>query len=565
MSFKLEWENGIDSQYQTIYRANDPFEFDQLPSIYAMVEKGVSEFTDTAVEDFTPYYYRVASNREENGVIETVASQLVSAGYKGGPSLDLDFACEKYSIMRPNGSMIDRTFSEIITFTRSSPGGVTNEFGQYVQRANNVPRLDHDPASLTTSTSTASFEASTATFILPTGHAFFVGDLFRATAVGGSIWGIVTARSATSVTIYVRNSTGTGEASSWTCIRPLGIRVEEQRANLLLRSVNFADAAWQKVNTAAVTVGVSSQGLPINTVSDNATLASHSITQLGSASVAGGTAVAVSIFAKAGSLGHAFLGIGGTSTSANPPFISVNLATGAVAVVAGAVLLSGAVPVGDGWWRVFLVANVLATGSVVLDARLSLDGLWANRVYAGSGQNALFTGAQLELGASATSYIPTELSQVTRAADVCSVNTLSPWYNAIEGSLVAEFVRSAISPSQTFATLRGAVNSTMTLESGSGAPGQLRMRVNNAGTQQAIPIGLGSSVAGVPYKMAGAYKADYFAVSVNGGVPDVDISGTVPTATRVEIGNVNSVAFANGTISRITYFPRVIDVQQASA
>ena len=175
------------------------------------------------------------------------------------------------------------------------------------------------------------------------------------------------------------------------------------------------------------------------------------------------------------------------------------------------------------------------------------------------------TRAQLETGAFATSYIPTLASQITRAADVCSVNTLSPWYNALEGSLVVEFVRGSISPSQTFATLRGAVNSTMTLESGSGAPGQLRLRVNDAGTQQAIPIALSSSTAGVPYKLAGAYRADYFAVSVNGQPADVDTSGTVPTVTRMEIGNVNSVAFVNGAISRLTYYPRVIDVQQASA
>lgn len=483
-------------------------------------------------------------------------------------TLDLQFWCERF-ISRRRGSMAPHAlgFSNIVTFTRSTTAWEFNEFGQYVQRAINEWRNAHDPASLTTSTSTASFEAATATFTLPTGHAFFVGDLFRATAVGGSIWGIVTARSATSVTIYVRNSTGTGEASSWTCIRPLGIRVEEQRANLLLRSDNFADAAWQKVNTAAVTVGVSSQGLPINTVSDNATLASHSITQLGSASVAGGTAVAVSIFAKAGSLGRAFLGIGGTSTSANPPFISVNLATGAVAVVAGAVLLSGAVPVGDGWWRVFLVANVLATGSVVLDARLSLDGLWANRVYAGSGQNALFTGAQLELGASPSSYIPTGASQVTRAADVCSVNTLSPWYNAIEGTLVAEGV-----PNGNSAAVRGAA----CLDDGT-ANNRIQMRydaqqrasfvVSTGGILQAGPIASASNSWPVEArrKAAMSYAANAFAFSCNGEAAQIDTSGTVPAVSRLSIGQAPNLPAFNGTIARLTYYPRVIDVQQASA
>lgn len=46
-----------------------------------------------------------------------------------------------------------------------------------------------------------------------------------------------------------------------------------------------------------------------------------------------------------------------------------------------------------------------------------------------------------------TSYIPTEASQVTRAADVASVNTLSPWYRADEWTLVVKAVRYQLSNS----------------------------------------------------------------------------------------------------------------------
>lgn len=350
-------------------------------------------------------------------------------------------------------------------------------------------------------------------------------------------------------------------------LQPLGLLVEGQRTNLLLHTANFADAAWQKVNTTVVTAGVSLQGLPINTVEDNATLASHSITQLGAASVTSGTAVTVSIFVKAGSLGHVFLGIGGTSVSANPPFISVDLATGAVAVVAGAVLLSGAVPVGDGWWRVFLVSQVPATGSAVIDARLSRDGVWVNRVYAGNGSNVLFTGAQLEIADAATSYIPTTTAQVTRAADVCSVNTLSPWYNAMEGTLVVDGIPLSAS---------GALANVVTLEDGTS---NNRIHLRHTSTTSGSGIVLVAGVVQASFtspanswpimasrKAAIAYKENSFAFSVSGGAPLTDSAGLVPAVSRMIIGAAPSYSSAfNGIISRITYYPRVIDVQQASA
>jgi len=44
---------------------------------------------------------------------------------------------------------------------------------------------------------------------------------------------------------------------------------------------------------------------------------------------------------------------------------------------------------------------------------------------------------QLELGAFATSVIPTTTAAATRSADVASVNTLSPWFNSVSGTLYA--------------------------------------------------------------------------------------------------------------------------------
>jgi hypothetical protein len=478
-------------------------------------------------------------------------------------TLDLQFWCERF-ITRRRGSMTPHAlgFSNIVTFTRSTTAWEFNEFGQYVQRAINEWRNAHDPASLTTSTSTASFEAATATFTLPTGHAFFVGDLFRATAVGGSIWGIVTARSATSVTIYVRNSTGTGEASSWTCIRPLGIRIEEQRTNLLLNSV-----------LAGAVVGVVGAGgaLPTNWAIETAAGLTTEITATGvenglafievrlSGNQSGFYQIRNANVTITGTTGQSYAGAVNARLIAGslPNGLRVNVveATGAFAGTFTTAALTPA-------YQRIIAVRAVQLASAPMQMRL---------------QHPAFTGAvdctfritapQLESGASPSSYIPTGASQVTRAADVCSVNTLSPWYNAVEGTIVVEGV-----PSDGSGTARALVSI------GTGAAAERIQIRHTAGTNRANALVVAGGVAsadmlsdpsawplGAQGKAALSYKTDQFAFSCNGQPPKTDASGAVPAASQMDIGRgVNSAVF-NGTISRLTYYPRVIDVQQASA
>jgi hypothetical protein len=333
-------------------------------------------------------------------------------------------------------------------------------------------------------------------------------------------------------------------------LQPLGIRVEESRTNLRTASNEFS-FAFNSGGRAVLAdnSSVSPSGL---TDADNLSnpTGTTAVFNRSVVAVSSGQTYTDSFFMRPGAGQSGSIGVYfGGSASTGGVFRSLAVINGVLSSSNSDTIVSA---LRNGWYRVACTytPSVTAVTQVFnLSAGMSFD-LW---------------GGQLELGASATSYIPTGASQVTRAADVCSVNTLSPWYNALEGTLVVEFVRGSISPSQTFATLRGAFNSTMTLESGSGAPGQLRLRVNDAGTQQAIPIGSNSSAAGVPYKMAGAYAANSFAVAVNGQPAAVASSGTVPTVTRMEIGNVNSVAFINGTISRLTYYPRALSAEELQA
>jgi len=56
-------------------------------------------------------------------------------------------------------------------------------------------------------------------------------------------------------------------------------------------------------------------------------------------------------------------------------------------------------------------------------------------------------GAQVEVGAFATSYIPTTVSQVTRSADVATMvgTNFSDWYSAGAGGVVTRVLPSTVS------------------------------------------------------------------------------------------------------------------------
>ena len=161
---------------------------------------------------------------------------------------------------------------------------------------------------------------------------------------------------------------------------------------------------------------------------------------------------------------------------------------------------------------------------------------------------------QLELGAFATSVIPTTTTALTRSADVASVNTLSPWFNATAGTLFTEslLTRQNATPNVQTACIRnaGITSEIRTFYRASGTTGQA---VIDATVPQADLTATGVITANTTVKMALAYSANDFAASGNGGAVVTDPSGTVPSGlTEVALG-ANGL---NGYLRRITYYPR---------
>jgi hypothetical protein len=183
--------------------------------------------------------------------------------------------------------------------------------------------------------------------------------------------------------------------------------------------------------------------------------------------------------------------------------------------------------------------------------------------YTGDGSSGILAwGGQCEVGAFATSYIPTTTAAATRAADSAVISTLTPWFNAGEGTMVVRVVVPNLIGGQTFASIDTNATNRISLYNGSGTTGF--MFVRNGGTTQA-GLTTGTITVGSVYKLAGAYKADDFAASSNGATPVTDVSGTIPTVAKLYIGAYTLGNYCNGWVQGFTYYPTRLPNTQLQA
>jgi hypothetical protein len=159
---------------------------------------------------------------------------------------------------------------------------------------------------------------------------------------------------------------------------------------------------------------------------------------------------------------------------------------------------------------------------------------------------------QFEAGALATSRIPTAIS--TRNADVATIATGS-WYNALAGTLYAEWNNPGVSATITPVSLNLAGDSANRIIIYSLTTTTSYAFVAVAGATQ-CNMGPGAISASAVAKAAFAFTAnDFIAYSNNAVIGTPDTSGTLPTVTRLEIGGDCGVNQINSTIRGIKYFP----------
>jgi len=204
--------------------------------------------------------------------------------------------------------------------------------------------------------------------------------------------------------------------------------------------------------------------------------------------------------------------------------------------------------VGNGWYRIAFTETTPASTNQSQITFLAVNNNDAWYVW----------GAQLEAGSFATSLIPTQASQVTRAADNASMlgDNFATWYNQTEGTLAAEAQFIGIAPYSTFiadATDASTNNFVVIGHGGSGSAPYFRVTVSNV--DQAV-ITVAPAIGTTLNKYAGAYKANDFSFARNGSLGTPDTSGSVPTVTQLIFANrFGNDRPASLLLRKFSYYP----------
>jgi hypothetical protein len=353
----------------------------------------------------------------------------------------------------------------------------------------------------------------------------------------------------------------------------LGLLIEESRSNLLLRSEEFDNSYWAKSNVTVI---------PNATIAPDGTLSADKIVQNNLFSTFKFIARnpvgtingnhTLSVFLKAGESYRGYIQLIGPETNATTFF---DLGKGIITNTSGTTIRT-ITPYPNGWYRLscgLSFNNESAVFYIVMQANTGASS------YTGDGTSGFYVwGAQVEQGAFPTSYIPTQASTRTRARDTASIvgKNFSDFYNQIDSALFISG-QTTVTPNVTklfggiVDTTKGFVSSIYFNYSGSSltinwSPGITEnLGIYNSNTLvKSILTYTSSEPTASSCRDGGRIFSNFnrsfsFSGTTQFGFPN--------TMNRLVIGSspwgFDSVL--NGTISRLTYFPKRLPNAQLQA
>lgn len=389
-----------------------------------------------------------------------------------------------------------KTLDSRITFTRASTASYTDGYGVMKFAAVNEPRFDHDPV--------------------------------------------------------------TGES--------LGLLVEESRSNFIFPSQDFrsiAEGGEWSTSTEGITVVADATTAPDGTLTADKFILSSTINNHARYKTHGGTAINTtyvgSVFVKNAGHNFAFAAFNNTGYGGVGGGILVDLTTGEYSPY-GVGANIGVQKCSNGWWRIYFCHTSDSDGGnfiFQIGAAYSLSDI----TFTGNDVDGIYVwGAQVEVGAFPTSYIPTTTTSVTRASDspIMSGTNFNSWYRQDEGSMYVEISKIAY-PNLAFNwcvyNTATAVTSYEMRTSCNSYGANPNFAVNEpSGTTCAIYVAV---PAGTLYKSVASYAQNNFNYCLSGvfGTPDTDVNVQIMNA--MAIGHrPNLTCYLNGTIRCLKYYPK---------
>ncbi len=176
----------------------------------------------------------------------------------------------------------------------------------------------------------------------------------------------------------------------------------------------------------------------------------------------------------------------------------------------------------------------------------------------------LVYGFQCEAGSYPTSYIPTYGTAANRGGDVCIDGGDSSTFNDSEGVLYAEISALANDSTNRIISVSDGSGSNRLLIKYDNSSNLIEASLTDGGVDQAVLTHTYTIINNA--KIAFKYKANDFALWVNGTEVDTDSSGTIPSGLdTLNLDNGSGGSAFYGNAKQILYFPTaLIDTELAA-
>jgi hypothetical protein len=347
----------------------------------------------------------------------------------------------------------------------------------------------------------------------------------------------------------------------------LGLLVEEQRTNFLLRSEEFNDSYWGKARTTISLTNTTLTTAPdgkftAEKVIEDSQTGPHHIFRNNIINYTSGQTYTNSVYVKAAERTRISMRLGNNVAFTQGALDAIfDLSNGTI-VSAGSNVIPRIQNFGNGWYRCSVTSTATVTANDSHFVLFLVQGNTTVTSYTGDNASGVFVwGSQLELGRFPTSYIPTSGSTVTRTADNVSIvgTNFRKWYNPLESTIlsVAKYDGNPLVGVNNAITFFIGGPTGNTWQGWWETPNTGATLNFNGSTFDATIFQSGTTLSiGNTLRMISAIRTNDFAFCRNGGPIQSDTTVSLRTEHNAFfIGSSGGGNYINGRISQIVYYP----------